>query len=170
MAAPERILTVSCMTAILSATPACSVAIPSQRPGFGQAAPAARRRRHDRLWWLATALTAGGAGLVPWMIVLATFLPASTRAWNWSAAWTGLDAFEALGLLSTGALLIWRDARYHLTAAVTATLLLVDAWFDVTTSAPGAGRIIAIAMAVCLELPVAAVCAALATRGCQRQC
>jgi hypothetical protein len=128
-----------------------------------------RRRRHNLLWWLAAALTAGGAGLIPWLVVLATSLPASTRAWNWSTAWVGLDSLEALGLLSTGVLLIRRDLRYCLTAAATAALLLVDAWFDVTTSAPGPDRLLAIAMAAVIELPVSAVCATLAARGLNRQ-
>jgi hypothetical protein len=122
------------------------------------------RMRHDRMWWLAAALAAGGAGLIPWLVILATCLPASTRACNWSAAWTGLDSLEALGLLGTGVLLIRRDDRYRLTAAATAALLLADAWFDVTTSAPGTARVVAIAMAVALEIPGSAVCAALAAR------
>jgi hypothetical protein len=120
------------------------------------------------LWWLAVALSAGGAGLIPWLVVLATYLPATTRVYDWSTAWVGLDSLEALGLLSTGLLLIKRDARYCLTAAATATLLLVDAWFDVTTSAPGPDRMLAIAMAALVELPVCAVCAALAARGFRR--
>jgi hypothetical protein len=126
-------------------------------------------RRRTLLWWLAAALTAGGAGLIPWLVVLATSLPASTRAWNWSTAWVGLDSLEAVGLLSTGVLLIRRDLRYCLTAAATAALLLVDAWFDVTTSAPGSSRLLAIAMAVVIELPVSAVCATLAARGLTRR-
>jgi hypothetical protein len=122
-------------------------------------------RGHDPLWWLAAALTASGAALIPWLVGLAICLPASTRACNWSTAWAGLDALEALGLLGTGVLLIRRDARYRLTAAATTTLLLADAWFDVMTSAPGPSRMLAIAMALVVELPVAAVCAALAARG-----
>jgi hypothetical protein len=167
MAAAARIFTVNCMNATRSAPPAYGVAIPRQRSG--QVTPARRGRRRDRLWWLAAALTAGGAGLVPWMVGLATWLPASTRAWNWSTAWTGLDALEALGLLGTGALLIRRDARYRLAATVTATLLLIDAWFDVTTAAPGSARMLAIAMAVFLELPTSAVCGVLAARGYPRK-
>jgi hypothetical protein len=134
----------------------------AKRPGRARLARGLR-------WWLAAALTAGGAGLIPWLVVLATCLPASTRAWNWSTAWVGLDSLEALGLLSTGVLLIRRDVRYCLTAAATAALLLVDAWFDVTTSAPGPGRLLAIAMAAVVELPVAAVCATVAARGLGRQ-
>ncbi|HEX6523734.1 MAG TPA: hypothetical protein VF070_27600 [Streptosporangiaceae bacterium] len=130
-----------------------------RRPG-----PAlARRHRqwHDRRWWLAAALTTGGAGLIPWL-VLANCVPAIMRAWDWSAAWTGLDSVEALGLLSTGLLMLRKDARYRLTAAATAVLLLTDAWLDVATSAPGPGRVLAIVMAACLELPVAVTSAALA--------
>jgi hypothetical protein len=136
------------------------------RPPATQPGPALARRRgrwHNRRWWLAAGLTAGGAGLIPW-VVLATCVPAITRAWNWSVAWTGLDSLEALGLLGTGVLLLREDARYRLTAAAAATLLLADAWFDITTSAPGPGRVLAITTAACLELPVAAVCAALAVR------
>jgi hypothetical protein len=134
----------------------------AKRPGLATLARG-RGRRHNLLWWLAAALTAGGAGLIPWLVVLASYLPASTLAWNWSTAWAGLDSLEALGLFSTGVLLIRRDARYCLTAAATAALLLVDAWFDVTTSAPGLGRLLAIAMAEVVELPVSAACATLAT-------
>jgi hypothetical protein len=45
-----------------------------------------------------------------------------------------------------------------------ATLLLVDAWFDVSTAAAGADQAAAVAMAICLEIPLAIVCALLAVR------
>jgi hypothetical protein len=125
--------------------------------------PPRRRRWHNRRWWLAAALIAGGAGLIPW-VALATWVPAIASAWNWSVAWTGLDSLEALGLLGTGVLLLRENARYRLTAAAAAALLAADAWSDITTSAPGPGRILAMTMAACLELPLTAVCAALAAR------
>ena len=108
-------------------------------------------------------LTGAGLAMVPWLGVLATGLPMSYQAANWSAAWVGLDALEALGLIATGTLLRRRDARASLTAAATSALLCVDAWFDVLTSAP-ADRLTAIVMAVGAELPVAALCAVLAVR------
>jgi hypothetical protein len=40
----------------------------------------------------------------------------------------------------------------------------VDAWFDVMTATPGAGRVSTIMVAAGLELPLAALCAALAAR------
>ena len=51
-----------------------------------------------------------------------------------------------------------RRSRYLATAAAaTATLLAVDAWFDVMTTLPGQ-RLEPVAMAVLVELPLASVC------------
>ncbi|MER7689684.1 hypothetical protein [Streptomyces sp. NPDC097610] len=47
-----------------------------------------------------------------------------------------------------------RDPRRCLTATATAALLVVDAWFDVTTSQPGPELATAVVMAVCAELPM----------------
>ncbi|WP_323138670.1 hypothetical protein [Streptomyces mirabilis] len=57
-----------------------------------------------------------------------------------------------------------RDPRRCLTATATAALLVVDAWFDVTTSRPGPGLATAVAMAVGAELAMAALCTVLAVR------
>jgi hypothetical protein len=115
--------------------------------------------------WLGRGLVVAGAGMFPWLLVLALTLPASPRAAHWPIAWVGLDGLEALGLLATGVALIRRRSWLCLAAAVTATLLVVDAWFDVLTSAPGSATAVAIAMAVCPELPTAVLCAVLAVRG-----
>ena len=114
--------------------------------------------------WLARALIAGGLAMIPWLFALAVRLPSSTRAQHWSTAWVGLDTMEALGLVTTGVLVRLRDERRCLAAAATATLLLVDAWFDVTTSASGADRLMALLLAVVLEVPIASLCAVLAVR------
>ncbi|WP_456302942.1 hypothetical protein [Streptomyces mirabilis] len=55
-----------------------------------------------------------------------------------------------------------RDPRRCLTATATAALLVVDVWFDVTT--PGPEPATAVVMAVCAELPMAALCTVLAVR------
>ncbi|MFK0048712.1 LPXTG cell wall anchor domain-containing protein [Streptomyces sp. NPDC090741] len=112
----------------------------------------------------ATLLTGAGVALLPWMVVLAKTLPQTAEVANWSTAWIGLDALLAAGLSGTGLLLRRHDPRAAPLAAATAALLLMDAWFDVTTSAPGGARATALALAVCAELPLAAVCAAVATR------
>jgi hypothetical protein len=114
--------------------------------------------------WLGRGLVAAGLAMFPWLGVLAATLPGSAQAAHWPAAWIGLDSMEALGLLSTGLLLIRGNSYCSLTAAVTAALVLTDAWFDVTTAAPGAALTIAIAMAACIEIPVSLLCAHMAVR------
>lgn len=102
--------------------------------------------------------------MMPWLSVLAVHFPSNTRAAHWSAAWVGLDTLEALDLLATGVLVHLGDERRCLAAAVTTTLLLADAWFDVSTAAPGPDHATAILMAVFLELAIAAICAVLSVR------
>ncbi|SPF06970.1 hypothetical protein SMA5143A_7814 [Streptomyces sp. MA5143a] len=79
--------------------------------------------------------------------------------------WIGLDAAEAVALITTGLLSVRGHRLHTLTATVAATLLVVDAWFDTMTAAPGADQVSAAAMALGAELPLAAVCAVLAARG-----
>jgi hypothetical protein len=105
-----------------------------------------------------------GAALVPWLVVLATTLPAVATARNWPEAWVGLDAMEAAGLLATGLLLRAGSPLVSPAAGATAALLLADAWFDVVTAAPGGDEATSVAMALGAELPLAAVCAVVAVR------
>ncbi|WP_206311719.1 hypothetical protein [Streptomyces sp. DASNCL29] len=111
-------------------------------------------------------LLVSGAALVPWLYVLARTLPSTARVGHWNVAWVGLDALEALGLLATAALRRRGGGaaatRHRLTAAATGALLVVDAWFDTVTAAPGSELAAAVALALCAELPLAAVCPALA--------
>ncbi|MGW3094431.1 hypothetical protein ACWDCC_13355 [Streptomyces sp. NPDC001102] len=109
-----------------------------------------------------------GLALLPWLYVLATGLPATATAEHWPIAWVGLDALEALGLIATGLLAARGDRRHALAAAATATLLVVDAWFDTTTAAPGGDFAAALAMALGAELPLAALCGRLALRALSR--
>jgi phosphoribosylamine---glycine ligase len=117
---------------------------------------------------LALGLATAGLGLLPWMIYLSASLPASSTAYHWPAAWVGLDAMEAAGLIGTGVLVFRRDARYCLASTATAALLIVDAWFDVTTAPPGSGALASLLMAAFAEVPAAALCAGLALSGLRR--
>lgn len=126
--------------------------------------PAARSMR--RAGWL---LVACGLALLPWLYVLATGLPATATAAHWPVAWVGFDALEALGLIATGLLAARGDRRHALAAAATATLLVVDAWFDTTTAATGGDLATAVAMALGAELPLAALCGRLALRTLSRR-
>jgi hypothetical protein len=109
------------------------------------------------------ALAVGGF-LVPWCVVLAVTLPRTAQAQNWSLAWTGLDAAEAVAALAAAALLARGDSRACLSAAAGGTLLMVDAWFDVCTSAPGLEHTLAMSEAVLVELPLACAAGWLAVR------
>jgi hypothetical protein len=120
---------------------------PSSRPNWPRPALVRRARL--------VALAVGGF-LLPWSVLLAVTLPATAQAQHWALAWSGLDVAEAAAALTTAVLLARGDRRASLAAAAGGTLLLVDAWFDVCTSAPGAGLAMALAEAGCLELPLAA--------------
>jgi hypothetical protein len=119
-------------------------------------------------WWpsrrLGAALTVLGLAMVPWLFALSTGLPDRPRVEHWPAAWMGLDGLEAAGLFATGVLLVRRDRRACLPAAVVATALLVDAWFDVLTATNVDERATAVVEAIGTELPLALLCAVLAAR------
>ncbi|MFC5181629.1 hypothetical protein [Actinomadura harenae] len=132
---------------------------PAEVPAAGRRALAALRRVR-----LGHVLAMAGLALLPWMAFLALRMPSGAAVTNWSAAWIGLDAMLALGLIGTGLLAVRRDPRMTLPAAGTAALLFMDAWFDVLTSAPGADRAVAAVLAAGAELPLAVVCAVVAYR------
>jgi hypothetical protein len=102
------------------------------------------------------AATAVGGFLVPWSAVLAKTLPESAHVRRWSVAWAGLDGAEAVAALAVAGLLARGDRRAAVPAAAFGALALADAWFDVTTSAPGRQSAIAIAEAAGVEIPLAA--------------
>jgi ABC transporter len=109
-------------------------------------------------------LTGGGLAMIPWLAVLANFLPKTTTVPHWNVVWVGLDALEAIGLLATGQLIARGDRRYAITATLTGTALLIDVWFDIVTSASRSELLTAIAMAAVLEAPLSGLCFFLALR------
>ena len=109
-------------------------------------------------------LAIGGLVMVPWMIVLSSALPSTTQVEHWSAVWLGLDAVMAASLSLTGFLLWKGDERFRLVAMSTATLFVVDAWFDTMTAVAGRQRFFSCVLALFFELPVATLCFWLAFR------
>ncbi|MGW2491702.1 hypothetical protein ACWCV9_31405 [Streptomyces sp. NPDC001606] len=105
----------------------------------------------------------GGAAvlLVPWMAVLAVTLPGSTRVENWPLAWIGLDVLMAAGCAATALLGLRADPRGRLTASATASVAVLDAWFDLTTAGTG-GALLQAALSALAEAALAAVCVHLA--------
>ena len=69
-----------------------------------------------------------------WTILLAVELPRHYVAIHWDLAWVGLDTAQVVFLLLS-AWAAWRRRAILIQFANTcATLLIVDAWFDVTTA------------------------------------
>jgi hypothetical protein len=105
---------------------------------------------------------AAALALVPWVVVLVRALPSDHRAAHWDVAWAGFDGALAL-LLSAVAVAAWRRSPWLEGAATAcATLLLVDAWFDILTSSTGAELFTASIEAALVELPLALICLLLA--------
>ncbi|HET8990677.1 MAG TPA: hypothetical protein VFN59_06230 [Acidimicrobiales bacterium] len=110
----------------------------------------------DLRGWVIVALSIGAVAEVAWTIVLGLALPNRYVAHHWTLAWVGLDVME-IGMLLATAYMAWarRPGLLAIAASSTATLYVLDAWFDVTTSGR-AGRADAALMLI-LELSVAIV-------------
>ena len=100
--------------------------------------------------------------LVPWVVLLVVALPSTHQAAHWDIAWAGFDIALAL-LLLTVAVAAWRRSPWLEGAATaTATLLVVDAWFDILTASTGTELVVAVTEAAFVELPLAVLCLRLA--------
>lgn len=97
--------------------------------------------------------------LVLWVLYLGATLRGQAMVRMWSETWVGLDCLEICGLIATAGLVIGRRSGVVVAAAMTGTLFLVDAWFDVMLSEGGVGEVLS---ALFGELPCAAVCFAIA--------
>jgi hypothetical protein len=112
--------------------------------------------------WVGIFFIACFIGMIPWTVFLWFTLPVRQISPHYNLAWTGFDVLLAGVLLATGACVIKRSRYLTVTAASASTLLVVDAWFDITTSPVGAELLWAVVMAAVAELPLAAVCGWLA--------
>ena len=107
--------------------------------------------------WAGPAFVLFSLILLPWIAYLAYSLPSRQVSADSDVAWAGFDIMLLVALASTGYFAL-RRSRYLATAATAAaTLLVVDAWFDVMTTLPGQ-RLEPVALAAGVELPLAAVC------------
>jgi hypothetical protein len=108
--------------------------------------------------WVGPLFLVLAAVTVPWVLYLGLTLPDRSLARHYDIAWVGFDVMLVLALLSTGWLAARGRDHVELPAVATATLLVVDAWFDVLTSAGPAQMVVAVLSAVLVELPLAALC------------
>jgi hypothetical protein len=98
-------------------------------------------------------------GLLPWAYYLFRSLPARQLTTHYNLSWAGFDILLAIVLCATGYFAVTRSAYLAASAASAATLLAVDAWFDVTTSPSGGQFMQAVILAVFPEVPLALACA-----------
>ena len=106
--------------------------------------------------WVAPTFAFCAVVTVPWIVYLAITLPHSQRVHD-RTAWVGFDIGLVI-MLSLTAFLAWRgQPKVALAAIATATMLVVDAWFDVLTSQRGSAQLMAVVLAV-VEIGLAIVC------------
>jgi hypothetical protein len=108
-------------------------------------------------FWLVLVLGGVAVALLPWTAYLSATLPGKHVARHWDLAWGGLDVMEAIALVATLFALVRRSGYLEMFAAIAGTLLVVDAWFDLTTSSSGREFDWALVFLVG-ELPLAALC------------
>lgn len=96
--------------------------------------------------------------LIPWTAWLFASLPPHHVANHWRLAWGGFDVGLSAALAATAVLVARRSPLAEITATVTATLLVCDAWFDVLTSRGTSQMVQAAVLAALVELPLAVLC------------
>jgi len=94
--------------------------------------------------------------LIPWIIILAQYLPVKHLDRNWDTLWVGFDIIMLFTILLTLYYLIMRKIWVLVSASALATLFIVDAWFDVLTARPGRQQRSAIGFAV-IEVSLALI-------------
>ena len=107
--------------------------------------PLGVRRRARRLAWVYLIVA---VGLIVWTVFLALSLPRENLERHFRLTWTGFDLILVLAMYLTAHMAFRLDARVVFPATVVATLLVVDAWFDVTTSTTAEGATEALILAL----------------------
>lgn len=130
-------------------------AITDPDPATNPAAPVVPRTRR----WLAPLFFVAGLALVPWTVYLAVTLPSRhLQSGYYDLAWAGFDIALAVLLTATGFGLMRQKLWVQGTATAAATMLFCDAWFDTLSANDSSERLVAILLALAVELPTAALC------------
>jgi hypothetical protein len=107
--------------------------------------------------WAGPAFVVCSLVMIPWTIYLGYSLPSRQLSRHYNIAWAGFDVLELIALGATGFFALRRSRYLAISAAAAASLLVVDAWFDIMTS-PRHQVAQAVVLAVFIELPLAGVC------------
>ena len=87
--------------------------------------------------WVLAFYLGGAIVLIPWIVLMFTVPDVVNVSPHGTLVWGGFDCFLVLGFARTAFNLIRRSPRGAVTAAMTGTMLLIDAWFDVLTTHRG---------------------------------
>jgi glucose-6-phosphate-specific signal transduction histidine kinase len=96
--------------------------------------------------------------LVPWTLYLAVTLPRHYSAHHYWLGWVGFDLALVAVLAVTGVSLARGKPALSRYAAVAATMLVMDAWFDVLNAATRTDFLVAALTGALFELPLAYLC------------
>jgi hypothetical protein len=108
------------------------------------------RRRFGLLFMMVCCL-----GLVGWIAALILTLPERYTSSDWQAVWVGLDVAELIGFAAIG-WAAWRQRQVLIFFMImTGTLLVADAWFDLTLSYGSSDFTMSVVSAVLAEFPLA---------------
>lgn len=107
--------------------------------------------------WVVAFFLGGAVVLIPWDVLMFSVPQVVNVPKHWVLVWGGFDCFLILGFAVTAFRLMTRSPKGAVTAAMTGTMLLIDAWFDVLTTHRG-GQTVSILMAIFAEIPCALIC------------
>lgn len=123
-----------------------------------QGGRAVREQPRTASRWVPVLFLTLGVAMVPWIVWLGLHLPAHQRSAHYRDAWVGYDVAELFALVGVAVTALRASRLLHEFALLSAVLLAVDAWFDVMTSPAGFAVHAALADALLIELPLAALC------------
>ena len=107
-------------------------------------------------WTILRLMVLGALAEGVWTVYVAIDLPRHYVANHWDIAWVGLDLAQ-VAMLVGAAWAGWRRSNLIVVfATASATLLVVDAWFDVTTARRG-DQFQSIMLAGLVEVPSALI-------------
>jgi hypothetical protein len=109
--------------------------------------------------WVTPVLALTAAGLLPWTLWLTFTLPSRHVTEHYDVAWVVFDCALFCAVAATAWSAVKESQWLVPFAAVTGTMLVCDAWFDVMTSIGSGDALEAILEAVFAELPLAFLCA-----------
>jgi formate-dependent nitrite reductase membrane component NrfD len=107
--------------------------------------------------WLGVSYSVLSLVLIPWTFYLSASLPTHHLSSHWDASWVGLDVGITLLLLFSALLAYLKSDWVVISSSATGSLLVADAWFDIMSAHAGQELKESVAMAIFVELPLAAI-------------